>query len=153
MSLFSDNTAWTVLVNWVNGQLTNNKQFLFLIIWTRQHSATRDKHSGVRIITVCMSRLLNLIKFPTHQGIYFHLSTLLRSNPISDDHNFSPVTPYCLMLFLELCLLPRKKEGEYYIFKIIAIFITPCYSCKQVHSIAAKLSRASPSPLIFLYAG
>ena len=103
----------------MKGQLTNNKQFLFLIIWKRQRSATRDKHSGVCIITVCMSRLLNLIK---------------------------PVTPYSLMLFLELCVLPRKKEGEYYIFKIIAIFITPCYSGKQVHLIVAKLSRASPFP-------
>ena len=84
MSLFSDNIIWTVLANRVNGQLTNNKQFLFLIIWTRQHSATRDKHSGVRNRTMCVSRLLNLIKFPTDQGNYFHLSTLLRSNPFSD---------------------------------------------------------------------
>ena len=84
MSLFSDNIIWTVLANRVNGQLTNNKQFLFLIIWTRQQSATRDKHSGVRNRTMCVSRLLNLIIFPTDQGNYFHLSTLLRSNPFSD---------------------------------------------------------------------
>ena len=55
------------------------------------------------------------------------------------------------MLFLELCLLPRKK-GEYYSLKIIAIFITPGYSGKQVHFIIAKLSRTS-LPLIFLFAG
>ena len=49
MSLLSDNLVWTVLINRVNGQLTNTKQFLFLIMWTRQHSATQDTHKIIRI--------------------------------------------------------------------------------------------------------
>lgn len=39
LSLLSDNSAWTILVNPVNGQLVHNEQVLLMITWTRQHSA------------------------------------------------------------------------------------------------------------------
>ena len=62
MSLLSDNSVWTVLVNRVNGQLTNNKQFLFLITWTRQHGATRDKRSCERFVRRHLVRLNTTIR-------------------------------------------------------------------------------------------
>ena len=49
LSLLSDNSAWTVLVNQVNGQLVHNEQVLLMITWTRQHSADKVFQDAYRV--------------------------------------------------------------------------------------------------------